>query len=211
MAKREFTLPYQRNERSLGFVGVHRRFSEAGRLLGALLVLLFLAVPGVGAQEGRQEALLRVEKGPQEHLLAPKPLEAPPEGVAEPSEPPRAAERNASALPRGTMGPAASPLDVPRTRLAIAWGYYNQGRYERAARLFQALVEDGAASGAAEEARLGLSYCLIRLNRLSEAAEILENLVNRRVRLQETAPALVEILLALKRYEDAEKYLSLLP
>jgi tetratricopeptide (TPR) repeat protein len=186
-------------------------FGGAGRLLSALLVLLLLAVPGAGAQEAGQEALLRVEKGPQEHLLAPKPLEAPPEAPEEPSEPPRAAARGASALPPETMGPAASPLDVPRTRLAIAWGYYNQGRYEKAARLFQALVEDGAASGAAEEARLGLSYCLIRLNRLSEAAEILEDLVHREVRLQETAPALVETLLALKRYEDAEKYLSLLP
>ncbi|MBZ4659450.1 MAG: Outer rane lipoprotein [Desulfacinum sp.] len=211
MAKREFTLPYQRNERSLGFVGVHRRFSEAGRLLGALLVLLFLAVPGVGAQEGRQEALLRVEKGPQEHLLAPKPLEAPPEQVPESEEPSRPAVSAASVPQLKKKGPAAPTLDVPRTRLAIAWGYYNQGRYEKAAQSFEALVRDGEASGAAEEARLGLSYCLIRLNRLSEAAEILEDLVNRRIRLQESAPALVETLLVLKRYEDAEKYLSLLP
>lgn len=171
-------------------------------LSGAVMFPVILGLQETWAQEANQSALIGVEKKSQEYLLAPRPLEVPsganPEALR-PSGPPL--EEKSSSL----------TIDVLRTRLAIAWAYYNQKQYEKALRLFRDLVENSGTSELADEARLGLSYCLIRLNRLPEAVGILEELVKRGVRLQETVPVLVETLLALKRYEEAEKYLPLLP
>ena len=107
--------------------------------------------------------------------------------------------------------PPGPLLDSAPTRLAIAWGLYNQGAYEKALGIFEQLAHQETTSQIKEESQLGLAYCLLRLKRLPEAAHLLEALVNQDVRPQETVPILVETLLALQRYEEAEKFLPRLP
>lgn len=181
-----------------------------GCVLALILTLgLFCGAPRVLAQESNQAALIHVEKSAQAHLLMPKPLAVPvpPSPPVEDSS--QARVKSLQAQPEeGLSGPS---LDIPRIKLSIAWGYYNQGRYQDAAVLFDALTREDLVPNVAEESRLGLAYSMIRLNRLNEAAQLLEDMVTQGIRLRETVPALVETLLALKRYADAEKYLPLLP
>ncbi len=160
------------------------------------------------AQESNQAALIHVEKGSQEHLLFPRAVSVPVPSFPAPGQPFRSTGSLQQDVPEKRH--AGNSLDMARTRLTIAWGYYNQARYQDAVRLFEELTREESLKSIAEEARLGLAYSLIRLNRLSEAADLLEDLVTQGIRLEETAPALVETLLALKRYQDAEKYLPLL-
>ncbi|ROQ89898.1 tetratricopeptide repeat protein [Desulfosoma caldarium] len=175
-------------------------------------LILALGLSGTleaSAQESNQAALIHVEKSNQAHLLMPKPLAVPTAANATSAESSRSAAR-VEQTPSET-GLFGSPLDVARLKLTIAWGHYNQGRYQEAAALFKALAREEKVPSVVEESRLGLAYCMIRLDRPSEAAHLLEDMVTQGVRLQETVPALVETLLALKRYEEAEKYLPLLP
>ena len=176
-------------------------------LLWAVAALQGLGAPQATAQESHQACLLSVEKTPQAHLIEPRysPLSFAPDSSA------RTRQRSVPEPARDESDVHGTPLDIPRTRLTLAWGYYNQGDYEKAVPLFQALAREETAPEVAEESRLGLAYALLRLHRLVEAAHLLEELVSQGVRREETVPALVEALLALKRYEDAEKYLPLLP
>ncbi len=181
-------------------------------LLGCLFLWLTLALwehesRQAAAQESNQTSLLHVEKSAQSHLLEPRysPLSFPLETSA------RARQTPPSIQPPLEPAFQSALPDVPRTRLTIAWGYYNQGDYEKAVPVFQELAQEETPPEVADEARLGLAYALLRLQRLPEAARLLEQLVGQGIRPRETVPALVEVLLALKRYEDAEKYLPLLP
>lgn len=158
------------------------------------------------AQESNQAALVHVEQGPQRHLMEPRYPSVPMRPESPPLQP--RLTREAPSVGQGTHETSS---DKAQTRLAIAWGLYNQGEYEKASKLFEFLAERETAPTIVEESRLGLAYCLLRLKRLSEAAALLETLVAQGVRRQETVPALVETLLALKRYEEAEKFLPLLP
>ncbi|MGQ9485539.1 MAG: tetratricopeptide repeat protein [Desulfosoma sp.] len=180
-----------------------------GCALALFLSLGLCGTPGILAQESNQAALIHVEKSAQAHLLMPKPLAVP--GL--PSLPleasPQAGVRSLQVQPE--EGLSGLSVDIPRIKLTIAWGYYNQGRYQDAALLFDALTGEDSVPNVVEESRLGLAYSMIRLNRLNEAAQLLEDMVAQGVRLRETVPALVETLLGLKRYADAEKYLPLLP
>jgi tetratricopeptide (TPR) repeat protein len=188
-------------------------FPQAEPLVLSCLFLWVVAVtqgldaPQAAAQEPRQACLLSVEKTAQAHLIEPRysSLSFAPEPSA------RMRQRDGAEPDRNALDVPAAPLDIPRTRLTLAWGYYNQGDYEKAVGLFEALAQQETAADVAEESRLGLAYALLRLHRLPEAAHLLEELVSQGIRHQETVPALVETLLALKRYEDAEKYLPLLP
>ncbi len=181
-------------------------------VLGCLLLWTIAAPLGreggrAVAQESNQACLLSLEKTAQSQLLEPRysALSFPPE--------PLAGSRQRSVSDQAVIEPSAqkAPSDIPRTRLTIAWGYYNQGDYEKALALFEASAPKETPADVAEESRLGAAYALLRLNRLPEAARLLEELVSQGIRPKETVPALVEVLLALKRYEDAEKYLPLLP
>lgn len=175
--------------------------------LGVVAVTQSLDAGNAAAQESNQAFLLSVKKTAQSSLIEPRysPLSFPPEpstrgrqrSIPDPSPPENASH--------------AATLDIPRTLLTLAWGYYNQGDYEKALQSFQDLAQRETPPDVAEESRMGLAYTLLRLDRLPEAARLLEELVSRGVRPQETVPALVEVLLTLKRYEDAEKYLPLLP
>ncbi|MEJ5347750.1 MAG: tetratricopeptide repeat protein [Desulfosoma sp.] len=176
--------------------------------MGAILALTLFGVLQARAQESNQAALIHVEKGSQEHLLFPKAVSVPVASHPAAEQPPRSTGNFQHDVQE--KRPVGNPLDMARTRLTIAWGYYNQARYQDAARLFEELTREEALKSVTEEARLGLAYSLIRLNRLSDAADLLEDLVTQGIRLEETAPALVETLLTLKRYQDAEKYLPLL-
>lgn len=181
-------------------------------VLGCLL-LWTISVPlgreggRAAAQESNQAYVLSLEKTAQSHLLEPRysALSFPPE--------PLAGSRQRSVSDQAVIEPAAqnAPSDIPRTRLTIAWGYFNQGDYEKALALFKASAQQETPADVAEESRLGAAYALLRLDRLPEAARLLEELVSQGIRPKETVPVLVEVLLALKRYEDAEKYLPLLP
>lgn len=180
-----------------------------GCALALILTLGLCDTPQVVAQESNQAALIHVEKSAQTNLLMPKipAVPVPPNLPMEESSQELIKSLQAQSE-KGLFGPS---LNIPRIKLNIAWGYYNQGRYQEAAILFDALIREGSMPNVVEESRLGLAYSMIRLNRLNEAADVLEDMVNQGVRLGETVPALVETLLALKRYADAEKYLSLLP
>lgn len=188
--------------------GRSHHYHSAGCLLRAILALMVFGCLEARAQESNQAALIHVEKGSQEHLLFPKALSLPVPSFSTPEQPPRSMGNVEQDFQEKRL--TGNPLDTARTRLTIAWGYYNQARYQDAVRLFEDLTREASLRSIAEEARLGLAYSMIRLNRLSEAADLLEDLVTAGFRLEETAPPLVETLLTLKRYQDAEKYLPLL-
>lgn len=188
-------------------------FPKAGPLALGTLLLWALAAPlghdggRAAAQESNQASLVSVEKAAQAHLLEPRNT-----SLSIPAEPPtRTRQQSLADQPLVEPGLQNAPLDISRTRLTIAWGYFNHGDYEKALAIFQSLVQKETAPDVAEESRLGLAYSLRRLHRLPETAGLLEELVNQGIRPKETVPALIEVLLALKRYEDAEKYLPLLP
>lgn len=188
-------------------------FPKVGPLLFVCLLLWAAAVPWedeslqAAAQELNQASLLHVEKTAQSYLLEPRysPLSFPFDSSARTRRTPPSGQ-----TPLEPASQSAAP-DVFRTRLSIAWGYYNQGDYEEALPVFQDLAQQETTADVAEEARLGLAYALLRLRRLPQAARLLEELVGQGIRPRETVPALVDVLLTLKRYEDAEKYLPLLP
>ncbi|MEJ5364824.1 MAG: tetratricopeptide repeat protein [Desulfosoma sp.] len=192
---------------------VHSAFPQAWTfLIGCLLLWTAAAAQELddgqaAAQESNQASLLSVEKTTQSNLIAPRypSVPFPPEPTT------RERQRTLPDQPPSETASQAPTLDIHRTRLTLAWGYYNQGDYKKAAEIFQDLAHRETPPDVAEESRMGLAYALLRLDRLPEAARILKELVDRGIRRQETVPALVEVLLALKRYEDAEKYLPLLP
>lgn len=183
-------------------------WARRGFVLALILALGLSGTLRASAQESSQAALIHVEKSDQVHLLMPKPLTVPGAANSTSAESPRSTARGEQS-PSET-GLSGAPLDIARIKLTIAWGHYNQGRYQDAAALFEALAREETVPNVVEESRLGLAYSMIRLNRQSEAARLLEDMVAQGIRLQETVPALVETLLALKRYEEAEKYLPLL-
>jgi tetratricopeptide (TPR) repeat protein len=93
--------------------------------------------------------------------------------------------------------------------LEIGWWKHNKGDNDKALILFrQAAKSDDPA--VTNEAMLGLAYVFMKRNEKSQAIPLVEDLVQQRYRLEETAPMLVDLLLAQKNYQKAEKYLPLL-
>ncbi len=87
-----------------------------------------------------------------------------------------------------------------RYYLAKGWEFYRLGDYKRAVSLFR---KASRYKGLRREAELGIAYAYVKERRLREAASILEGLVEERFRVDETLPALVDVLLRMKDYKRA--------
>lgn len=89
----------------------------------------------------------------------------------------------------------------------VAWRYFNKGNYVQALKIFTTMASDPATNW---EAKYGLAMCYRALKRHEKAISLLEELVNRKYKIQITRPALIALLLEQEENQKAGYYVSML-
>ena len=179
------------------------------------LPLLVLSISGlwyVQAQEKGQPHLLRLEQRKHDAEVKQRTHDQePPElvvlgakGGAGERRPPQLTGEKAPSAVR----PKKEPTD--RDKLALAWKYYKQGRYDRAIPLFSA-ASSSPHRPTALEAKLGLAYSYIKKGEAAKAEPLMAELVRERYKLDQTLPGLLSLLLEKGEEERARPYMALLP
>jgi tetratricopeptide (TPR) repeat protein len=109
--------------------------------------------------------------------------------------------------PKKPAGPERQP--AAKTDLERAWELYNRSRYPEAAEFFRKAVRSNPRRSL--NARMGLSYSLLKQSRRTAAIGELKYLVKRKYRLQETLPLLLDLLIDRGELDAAAGYLPMLP
>ena len=116
-------------------------------------------------------------------------------------------EPGAAAPPKKAQPPVTTPKK--KSDLEQAWTQYNRKRYRAAAVLFEKALKSQPRRSL--NARMGLAYSRLKRGNRIEATNHLKYLVNRKYRLKETLPLLLDLLIGSGNYETAKGYLPFLP
>jgi tetratricopeptide (TPR) repeat protein len=128
----------------------------------------------------------------------------------EPILPPEAGAEMSAAEPEKSKAPAKKSTGIRGTYqelLADAWKAYTAQSYSKAKHLFQNAIQSKDMK-VANEALLGLGYTLKNMGEHTEARAILEQLVAKNYRTEETILQLLELLFAAKDWEKSEALLQ---
>ncbi len=98
-------------------------------------------------------------------------------------------------------------LKIRKSQISIAWEKYNAGHFSEAATIFRSQLPH---HGTHQDATFGLAMCHLAGNEYAEAVPLLENLVNRRYRIQVTLPELLRLLTERLEFVKAASYTTLL-
>ena len=101
-------------------------------------------------------------------------------------------------------------VDDARRSVESAWRSFKAGDYAQAEALFDKASE-AADEEVQNEGRLGLAYTFLKTGKDLEARSVFEDLVKEGFKLEETFPRLMELLIAQKDWDTAEKYLGYAP
>jgi thioredoxin-like negative regulator of GroEL len=157
-------------------------------------------------KSSQQPSSERIETAPHDSRV----VREPPSDVFESPEA-KSADHIPKPLPSDEVSVKQTPLKAasPKSDLELAWQRYNQGRYEAAAKLFDAVIDKDRRQ--AMNARLGLAYSRLRQGQREAAVVHLKHMVQQRYRLAETLPLLLTQLQEEGDFETAGSYLHLLP
>ncbi|MCB2182387.1 MAG: BCSC C-terminal domain-containing protein [Desulfobulbaceae bacterium] len=107
----------------------------------------------------------------------------------------------------------SAPVDTVRQYdmlpqlLSQAWHEYQEQRFQEARDLFLEVAESSKTESR-DNARLGLAYTYLKLDRQDKAIDLLENLVREHYKTEETLPALINILLSREEWKRAAALLQ---
>ncbi len=123
--------------------------------------------------------------------------------------PPEAGAEVSAAEPEESKAPAKKSelRGTYQDLLADAWKAYTAQSYPKAKHLFRNAIQSKDIK-VANEALLGLGYTLKNMGEHTEARAILEQLVIKDYRTEETVPQLLELLFAAKDWEKSEGLLG---
>ncbi|GFK96125.1 Cellulose synthase operon protein C [Fundidesulfovibrio magnetotacticus] len=166
----------------------------------AALALLALLSGGHALAQG-------VERSGGGASVVREPLAVPGTGSAR--ETPPSVERSAQ---QGKRAASETPLPAvpPERAVAEGWELFSQGDFAAASSRFAQALEQGAGETLLQ-ARLGLGFAAMRLQRLDEAQTQFQTLVDKGYRLPESLPALLTVQRARGDKAALEKTLALLP
>ncbi len=95
-------------------------------------------------------------------------------------------------------------FDEARQYLDRGWRGYKAGMCSEALNYFKEAEKN---ADTLSEARLGLAYCYIKLDRKADAAALLELIVGQNYQIKETLPSLLNLLIEMKDYDKAALYI----
>lgn len=146
-------------------------------------------------REEQTQSLEVIRSGDKARIIKPERQAPQPETGTGPSPPKRAPVRRVSSA----------------ALLARGWQQYGNRDYQAALALFKRALRSAARRDTQQQARLGLGYTFLKLEEPESARPYFEELVEQGYRLEETAPALVDLLLTVNDLPSAEAYLDRIP
>lgn len=103
------------------------------------------------------------------------------------------------------QAPTGVSYEVAGQNLDRGWRGYRAGKCNEALDYFKEAEKNPDTS---LEARMGLAYCYIKLDRREKAVPLLEDIVGKKYQTEETLPNLLSLLIEMKDYEKAAFYMT---
>ncbi len=172
----------------------------------ALLLILFslILISNIYGQEEKQEHIIKIEKFGESTKIIQSPMQPDKTSL----EQPLIKKQEKIVIEKPKAEPITKKIDrkiIENSVLKKAWESYEEGKYEEASNKFFTLIESQNRDMALS-ARLGLAYSLKNQRLFEEALKHFQYLYKIPYREKEVLKNIVEILIKMENYVEAEQY-----